>query len=91
MFGCAKEKPEYHYVAQNGIDVINAIEQDLPAECKTDTNKLLFNVARNEMATVERSCDSVVSKIESEKLRWKWGFFGMLIVIAVYIAKKIFK
>lgn len=89
--GCQKEKPAYHEVAQNGIEVINAIEEGLPAECKSESNKILFNVARKEMRNVESSCDLAVGKVESEKLRWKWAVFGLLTVIGLYIAKKVLK
>lgn len=91
LCGCQKEKPAYHEVAQNGIEVINAIEEGLPAECKSESNKILFNVARKEMRNVEGSCDLAVSKVESEKLRWKWAVFGLLMVIGLYIAKKVLK
>lgn len=89
--GCQKEKPAYHEVAQNGIEVINAIEEGLPVECKSESNKILFNVARKEMRNVESSCDLAVGKVESEKLRWKWAVFGLLTVIGLYIAKKVLK
>ena len=91
LSGCQKEKPVYHEVVQNGIDVINAIEEGLPAECKSESNAILFNVARKQMSNCESSCDLVVSKVESEKLRWKWAVFGLLTVIGLYIAKKVLK
>lgn len=91
LSACQKEKPAYHEVAQNGIEVINAIEEGLPVECKSESNKILFNVARKEMRNVESSCDLAVGKVESEKLRWKWAVFGLLTVIGLYIAKKVLK
>lgn len=91
LSGCAKEKPVYHEVVQNGIDVINAIEQGLPAECKTGSNEILFNVARKQMKNCESACDLAVAKVETEKLKWKWSVFGLLLVIGVYIARKVLK
>ena len=91
LCGCAKEKPVYHEVVQNGIDVINAIEQGLPEECKTESNALLFNVARKQLSNCEKACDLAVEKVESEKLKWKWSVFGLLLVIGLYIARKVVK
>ena len=91
LSGCQKEKPVYHEVVQNGIDVINAIEQGLPEECKTESNALLFNVARKQMSNCEKACDLAVEKVESEKLKWKWSVFGLLLVIGLYIARKVVK
>ena len=89
--GCQKEKPVYHEVVQNGIDVINAIEQGLPEECKSESNAILFNVARKQMSNCENACDLVVKRVESEKLRWKWTVFSLLLMMGLYIAKKVLK
>lgn len=89
--GCQKEKPVYHEVVQNGIDVINAIEQGLPEECKSESNAILFNVARKQMSNCEKACDLVVKRVESEKLRWKWTVFSLLLMMGLYIAKKVLK
>lgn len=91
LCGCQKEKPVYHEVVQNGIDVINAIEQGLPEECKTESNALLFNVARKQLSNCEKACDLAVEKVESEKLKWKWSVFGLLLIIGLYIARKVVK
>lgn len=91
LSGCQKEKPVYYEVVQNGIDVINAIEQGLPEECKTESNALLFNVARKQLSNCEKACDLAVEKVESEKLKWKWSVFGLLLVIGLYIARKVVK
>ena len=89
LCGCAREKPTYETVADNAVDIITAIEQGLPTECKTDTNKLLFNVGRKEISNVKTACDERVDKITRDKLRWKLSFWALIGVIAAYIAKKI--
>lgn len=91
MCGCAREKPVYEEVAQNAVDTVTAIEQGLPTECKTDSNKLLFNIARNEIVNITRSCDEAVNKVEKEKIKWKYSFLGLILIIGVYITRKILK
>ena len=87
--GCVREKPTYETVADNAVDIITAIEQGLPTECKTDTNKLLFNVGRKEISNVKTACDERVDKITRDKLKWKLSFWALVTVIAAYIAKKV--
>lgn len=87
--GCAREKPTYETVADNAVDIITAIEQGLPTECKTDANKLLFNVGRKEISNVKNACDERVDKITRDKLKWKLSFWALIGVIGAYIAKKV--
>lgn len=89
LSGCVREKPTYETVADNAVDIITAIEQGLPTECKTDTNKLLFNVGRKEISNVKTACDERVDKITRDKLKWKLSFWALVGVVAAYIAKKV--
>lgn len=91
LFGCTREKPTYETVADNAVDIITAIEQGLPTECKTDTNKLLFNVGRKEISNVKTACDERVDKITRDKLRWQWSFWALIGVVAAYILRKVLK
>lgn len=91
LFGCIREKPTYETVADNAVDIITAIEQGLPTECKTDTNKLLFNVGRKEISNVKTACDERVDKITSDKLKWKFSFWALIGVVAAYILRKVLK
>ena len=91
LAGCNRNTPAYESAAQNAIDTITAIEQGLPAECKTDTNTLLFNVSRKEVTSVVKNCEEEISKVQKEKIRWKFGFWALVLVIGAYIVKKVLK
>lgn len=91
LAGCTRDVPAYEQSTQNALDTINAIEQGLPAECKTDTNTLLFNVSRKETARIKTDCDEAVAKVQKEKLRWKFSFWALVLVIGAYIARKVLK
>ena len=91
LSGCAKEKPAYEQSTQNAIDTITAIEQGLPTECKTDANKLLFNVSRKETASIKKDCDKAVADVTRDKLKWKLSFWALVGVVAAYILKKVLK
>lgn len=91
LSGCAKEVPGSHQAAENAIDTITAIQESLPKECQTSSNQLLFKVAQSEIREVEKHCDNEKAKIEREKVRWKMSTFALLLVIIIYIVKKILK
>lgn len=89
--GCTRDKPTYETIADNAVDIMSAIEEGLPTECKTDTNKLLFNVGRKEIKNIKTSCDEQVQKITREKRNWQVMFWLLSGLIAVFIARKIIK
>ena len=83
------------YENHNAIDAVNAsidaLEQSLPKECKTKATDAQITAIRKEMDVIERDCNTAIEKINTEKIKWKTEFFGLLIVIATYIAKKLAK
>lgn len=83
------------YENHNAIDAVNAsvdaLEQSLPKECKTKATDAQLIAIRKEIATVERDCDVAIDKANSEKVKWKTAFFGLLLVVGVWIARKLIK
>ena len=68
---------------------IDALEQSLPKECKNQAINSQFTAIRKETATIERDCSVAVDKANSEKVKWKTAFFGLLLVIGVWLVKKL--
>lgn len=91
LAGCAKETPASQEMANNAVDTITAIHQSLPTECRTDSNELLFQVAKREVKAVAAQCTAEKQHIEHEKLRWKFATFGLVIAIVAYIVRKLMK
>lgn len=91
LSSCTKEVPGSQQAADNAVNTIVAIQESLPKECQTSSNQLLFKVAQSEIREVETHCNNEKAKIEREKVRWKLSTFALLIVIMIYIVKKILK
>lgn len=91
LSSCTKEVPGSQQATENAINTITAIQESLPKECQTSSNQLLFKVAQSEIREVKTHCDNEKAKIEREKVRWKLSTFALLIVVMIYIVKKILK
>jgi hypothetical protein len=82
-------------VIHDSVDVVNnslnALEESLPKECKTKAIQLQFDGLRKQTAAIENSCDKAISKVTVEKNKWLFLFLAELIIIAVYILRKITK
>ena len=81
------------YENHNAINAVNssvdALEQSLPAQCKTDAINAQFKAIREQTATIERDCTTAIEKVDSERIKWKTAFFGLLLVLGVFTLKKV--
>jgi hypothetical protein len=91
LSGCARETPVSNTIADNAITATTALEQSLPAECKTESITTQITVVKTQIRAIKNACETEKNVIEQEKTRWKWSFYGVLILIGLYIARKIFK
>lgn len=77
----------------DAIDGINssiaAIEESLSKECKTKAIELQIESLRKQIASVETKCDLVVDKTRHDKTKWKTATIGLLILIGVWVLKKV--
>ena len=80
--GCAKSSST-DVVGDAAKESINAIVENKP-ECKS------VGVACNkQIDAVISSCNGEKSVITEQKVRWKYSFFALLMVMVVYIVKRL--
>lgn len=85
LFGCAKQTTPTETVASSAKESITALVAAKP-ECKD-----VGNVCNSQIESIVASCDLEVSNINKDLIKWKWSFWGLLIVVAAYLIKKILK
>ena len=85
LFGCAKQTTPTETVANSAKESITALVAAKP-ECKD-----VGNVCNSQIESIVASCDLEVSSINKDLIKWKWSFWGLLIVVAAYLIKKILK
>lgn len=85
LFGCSKPAPITHTIADGAKETINTIVATKP-ECKD-----VGVICNQQIDAVTASCDLETEKIEGEKARWKWSFWGVIVLIGLYIARKVLK
>lgn len=89
LCGCAKTESASQTIANNAITATTALEQQLPAECKTDGIKTQMAVIKTEIRNVTKTCEMEKNNITRDKLKWKLSFWALIGVIGAYIAKKV--
>lgn len=80
-----------HNIADNTIKQITALEQSIDEKCATDAIKTQINAIKSQIKAINKVCDTEKAEITAEKVRWKWAFWGLFIVVSIFIAKKVIK
>lgn len=91
LVGCAREKPASNTIADNAINATTALEQQLPAECKTAAITTQLDVIKTEIKSVKTACEAEKDIITQDKIKWKLLFWILTGIIAAYILKKVTK
>lgn len=91
LAGCVKQPDAVETATSAAHQQIVAIKESLPKECQTKAIDEQLKAHDATVETIKTNCDIQKAQITSEKLRWKWSFIGLAIVIAAYIARKVLK
>lgn len=85
LTGCAKEVRPTDMVANSAKESVNAIVAIKPV-CKD-----VGDVCNSQIDSVTATCNLELDDLNKDVIKWKWSFFGLLMVIGVYIIKRILK
>ena len=86
--GCSQNTVS-HNIADNAINQATVIEQSLPSNCATESIKTQIKGIKSEIIAIVNACETEKQVIEQEKIRWKWSFLGLALVVAAYIARRL--
>lgn len=89
LSGCARDANPVETATTNAHNTIAGIRESLPTECKTKAIVQQLATADSAVDVVYSTCEIQKESITQEKIRWKWSFFGLLIVVGAYIAKRL--
>lgn len=82
--GCAKTNPS-DTVANSAKESVNAIVAVKP-ECKD-----VGEVCNSQIDSITAMCNLELDDLNKDVIKWKWSFFGLLIVLGVYLIKRVLK
>lgn len=81
-----------HDMTENAQTALTALEQSIPVQCATESIKTQIKGIRTQINTIEKTCVKTCNDekavIEAEKVKWKIAFFGLLVVVGVWILRK---
>ena len=91
LAGCVKQPDPVDTATNAAHQQIVAIKESLPKECQIKAIEEQLKAHDATVETIKTNCDIQKAQITSEKLRWKWSFFALAMIIAAYIARKVLK
>lgn len=83
--GCAKDATPTNTVADSAKNSVNAMVSVKP-ECKD-----LGDVCNSQIDSITATCNLALDDLNKDVFKWKWSFFGLIMVIGVYIIKRVLK
>lgn len=82
--GCTRDKT-IETVSNSAKESVNAIVV-LKPECKD-----VGDVCNYQIDSINATCNLKLDDLNKDVIKWKWSFWGLLMVIGVYIIKKVLK
>ena len=89
--GCSRKAPVSQDIANNAINTATTIENNLPVECKTEPIMSQLSDIKTQIRSITKACETEKDAISAEKKRWQWAFYGSVIIIGLFFAKKVLK
>lgn len=91
LAGCVKHQDPVEAAANAAHQQIVAIKESLPKECQTAAIEEQLKAHDTTIETIKTNCDIQKAEITQEKIRWKWSFIALSLIILIYCAKKVLK
>ena len=83
LCGCAKVNTPTNTVADSAKESINVIIKEKP-ECKD-----VGEVCNSQIDSIVATCNLELDDLNKDVVKWKWSFWGLLVVLGVYVLKRI--
>lgn len=91
LAGCTINTPSTETIANSAQESLNAISATLTPECNTKAVQSQINAVSAGIKATVSACEAEKAAITQEKIRWKWAFIALAIIIAAYFAQKVIK
>ena len=83
--GCTKDSTPTNVVADSAKESVNAIVAVKP-ECKD-----VGNICTAQIDSITAVCNLELDDLNKDVFKWKWSFWGLIMVLGVYIIKRVLK
>lgn len=80
-----------HNIADNTINQITALEQSINEKCATDSIKTQINMIKSQIKAINGACDTEKAEITAEKNKYKIAFWSLVVIIGLFVSRKIIK
>lgn len=80
-----------HDIADSAIDSATALEKSLSAECATDAIKMQIQAVKTQITAITKACETEKAEIRADKVKWQTAFWGLFVVVAAFVLRKVVK
>ena len=91
MCSCVRQPVASDSIANSAQNSLVALEKTLTDTCNTPAIKSQLEAIKTQIIAIQDSCAIEKEVITQEKIKWKWAFMGLAMVVLAYIARKILK
>lgn len=85
--GCAKTATET--AAEVALQQVDVVEKQIKKECPQASIDEEINTLKTSIKSQLSTCESELSRVDAEKVKWQIAFFGLLIFIVIWFGKKL--
>ena len=73
------------------VNQITVLEQSINEKCATDSIKTQINVIKSQIKAINGACDTEKAEITAEKNKYKIAFWSLVVIIGLFVSRKIIK
>jgi hypothetical protein len=90
LCGCAKTTATEN-IANSAINTTTAIEKSLTADCATESIKTQIQAVKTQINAIVQTCETEKAEIRADKVKWQTAFWALLVVVSVFVMRKVLK
>lgn len=80
-----------HDIADSATNTVTALEHSLSAECATDGIKTQIQAVKTQITAITKACETEKAEIRADKVKWQTAFWGLFVVVAAFVLRKVVK
>lgn len=91
LWGCAKQPDPVETAANAAHQQIVAIKESLPKECQSKANEEQLKALDGTVESIVANCNTQKAILDEQRIRWKYAFIILSVMVLAYLGRKVLK
>ena len=91
FWGCVKQPDSVDAAANAAHQQIVAIKESLPKECQSKTNEEQLKALGGTIESIVANCNTQKAILDEQRVRWKYAFMILSVMVLAYVGRKVLK